>query len=202
VKQIKSIMFDWDGTLVRSMHALLKIFKLELVKQGLFFSDEQIIKYMFGNWLEGLRYWAVANPEAVVVAIQKRYEEELGRMETYEDVHETLARLKRRGIGLGILALGGAEGIEGIRVYSEPEVSGKKPDPGVLIKALELARFNPHETLWVGNSFNDWVMGKAAGIQTVIFYPVENEKFGDNKLMDQKIGVRIIRDFKELEKII
>ena len=70
-KSIDYVLFDWDGCLARTMHLLLRALKTELGKQDLRLTDKQVIRYMFGNWLGGLRYWGVADAEETVVKIKE-----------------------------------------------------------------------------------------------------------------------------------
>src|SRR3989344_651221 len=215
-KQYSTVLFDWDGTLAKSMHLLVKSFKAVVIRQGLMLADKQIINDTFGNWLEGLKFWGVADPESTVVMIKQELDDSMEKLELYPGVGETLARLVKRGKQLAVIALGGVTRSDILRgltwgsesevrplaVFTDRELPWQKPNPLILQRAAELLGGRKADSLWVGNSLNDWEMGRAAKIDTVIFYPPENEKFGQNRVMDQEVGARVIREFKELLKVV
>jgi len=212
MRKYKFVIFDWDGCLAKTPDLLLKAFKKVLLGQGLFFQDEQIVKYMFGNWIGGLKYWGVEDPMGTIDRIKAELEEAKLELELYPGVTQTLSRLKKRGKILGLISTGYAKEVlpylkkTGIDKYLSKVITGetftwKKPDKRILEEAILGLKGRKADTLWVGNSMNDFVMGKAAKVETLIFYPQENQKFGDNKLLDQEVGVRVITDFKQILRI-
>ena len=209
MKKYNFVIFDWDGCLAKTPHLLLKAFKTVLIKDGLFFKDEQIVKYMFGNWVEGLKYWGVQNPEGVIDRIKKQLEVDKLELELYPGARETLARLRKKGIILTLLTTGSSLEVlpyltkTGITNYFKKVLTGdkfnlRKPDMRILEAAVGELGSKKSDTLWVGNSMNDLEMGKAAGIDTVIYYPQENEKFGESRVLNSVVGARVIRQLKEL----
>ena len=129
-------------------------------------------------------------------------------MKLYAVVKETLRRLVKRGKRLGVIKLEGDGneirpllGIESVQIFTGRDLAGEKPEAKVLERAVELLGGRKAETLWVGNSVNDLEMGRGAGVETVIFCPAENEKFGNSKILEAE-GVRVIGEFRELLKIV
>lgn len=207
LRRFDTIIFDWDGTLIMSMHALLRAFKTVLIRQGLMFTDQQVIRYMFGNWLEGLRYWGVNEPEKTLIEIRNVNTDIMKSTELYPGVRDTLAKLSKRGKEIAVINLSGSEAevktrlnLDQVQVFTSKQLTGRKPEARVLEGAIELLGSKKADTLWVGNSLNDWEMGELAGVETVIFYPLDNEIFGNNRVIDAETKGKVIREFKELAK--
>jgi putative hydrolase of the HAD superfamily len=86
-----------------------------------------------------------------------------GALRLFDDAHEVLARLKER-YPLGLITNGPADiqrmeiatlGVEGYfdQIFIEGEMGEGKPNPGVFRRAAEAVGREPHEILFVGNSY-------------------------------------------------
>jgi len=97
----------------------------------------------------------------------------------FPGVAETLERLHRSGLTLGVLSAGTTPEVEEFVSYSElrpwlalelgHEPDGlAKPDPALYRKACDRLHLPPEQTLMVGDSEFDWAMARAAGAAGVV----------------------------------
>lgn len=102
-----------------------------------------------------------------------------GRIKPFPDV-KALIELKRLGLKLGAVSNASQDNTElvlkafGLREYFEvilgkdySYLDGVKPNPYLVNKALKALNLKPEEVLLVGDSSNDVLAGKKAGIKTV-----------------------------------
>jgi phosphoglycolate phosphatase len=176
---MRTILFDWDGTIVDSMDALFETTRATCDHLGLPF-DRDIFRRTFSpNWR--LKYRALGiteehTEEAIAIwAMTFRADE----TKPFPGVREALERLYAAGHQLGIVTSGdqseiepqlarlGIDGLLAVRVYGNDTVAGK-PDPRPLQLALELARASrPEDAVYVGDALDDMRMAAAAGVRGV-----------------------------------
>lgn len=119
-------------------------------------------------------------PRDTVLEMLKR-ESQIAREETYvlyDDVLPTLKALKERGLVLGLLTTIGKDmdiyrnlGLEPYLefVVSSKEVGATKPDPAIFLAALERAKVNASEAIYVGDQYETDVVGpRRVGIRPIL----------------------------------
>ncbi|MDQ2977428.1 MAG: HAD-IA family hydrolase [Acidobacteriota bacterium] len=175
---IKNILFDWDGTVVDSAQLGLTAFEQSFATLGVVFDHDVYRKVYSPNWYSvyeemGLpkEKWALADELWI-----RHYGEQTA--EPVEGAKETIAELHRNGYRLGIVSSGsdcrvrreikelGMEGLFEVIVCNE-QMDNKKPHPEGLETAMLLLGCPPDKTCYVGDSPQDIVMGKRAGMLTV-----------------------------------
>ncbi len=176
---MRTILFDWDGTIVDSMGALFETTRATCAHMGLPF-DREIFRRTFSpNWR--LKYLALGVPEDRFDEAIAIWAETFHPAETqpFPGVCEALGRLAAAGHRLGIVTSGdrreiqpqlvrlGIDGLLRVRVYGNDTAAGK-PDPQPLRLALELARAaRPEEAVYVGDALDDMRMAAATGVRGV-----------------------------------
>jgi len=126
----------------------------------------------------------------------------------YDDVVETLDRLRRRGLRLGVVSnwdsrlrgiaegLGLAARVDFLVISAEAGV--RKPDPGIFRLALEKAGVRPEEALHVGDLAEEDVLGaQRAGVRAAL---IERS----TRMVDASAvpGVPILRSLAELDALL
>ncbi len=175
---MRTILFDWDGTIVDSIQMLFETDAAICRQIGVPF-DEAIFRRTFSpNWR--LMYRLLGIPE-------ERTDEAVGVWATtfrsdqtrpFPGVKEALIKLAGAGFRLGIVTGGsraevepqlarlGVDELLTVRVYGNDAVAGK-PDPRPLHMALELAGTTHAEAIYVGDALDDMRMAAAAGVRGV-----------------------------------
>lgn len=183
MKKITNIILDFDGTLgdtasviIRTMQAAIR--ELELPDR----SDEECAA-MIG--LRLIEIPAVLFPERegmgeLFAATYRRLFHTFntdGAVRLYPHVKETLEDLKKRGVTLTIASsrshasltqyvenLGLSSSIS--YILGADDVKNGKPDPEAVNRILGIFHFKPEETIVVGDTVYDIMMGRNAGTLT------------------------------------
>jgi phosphoglycolate phosphatase len=173
---MRTIFFDWDGTIVDSMPAILQTEAAICRHFGLAF-DELIFKRTFSpNWR--LMYRLLGVPEDRISEANQIWATTFHSeaMRPFLGVEDALARLAAAGYALGIVTSADRAEIEPVlsrlgldellrvRVFADDTEEGK-PHPRPLQLALELAGVaQPKDALYVGDALDDMRMAAAAGV--------------------------------------
>ena len=186
--ELRSVLFDLDGTLIDSAPDLHAALNRLLAERGLRTATLPAVQRMIGDGVRKLveRGFAAAGPpldRPALDAAEQRFVEiymtapaELTR--SYDGVVDTLETLAGRGLTLGICTnkpeaatqailrqLGLARLFRGVSGGDSAPV--RKPDPGHVRDALRRMAADPATTLMVGDNEHDVHAGQAAGLRTV-----------------------------------
>ena len=183
----KCLIFDLDGTLVNSIHALTYCTNLALEKFGLSPLTETQMKTIVGDGYKMRMKRSLAacgdTDEAHYEAILPVYMEIFGKycnyeMQPYDGIMELTARAKELGLKVAVVsnkpdaqAKKTVEYVFGTNyfdtVIGEQEGVPKKPDPSGALKAAKLCGADPSECLYFGDTNTDMKTGKNAKMTTV-----------------------------------
>lgn len=184
----RAVLFDLDGTLLDTIADLTTAANRMLVELGRPPRTQQQIHGFVGKGIADLvrrcltedAHADAAELAAALPVFRRHYAEVNGRAtRIYPGVPETLAALRARGLRLAVVTnKAGAFTLPllaamGLAEYFEVVVSGdtlavRKPDPAVLHHACALLGVAAHEALMVGDSANDALAARAAGIPVML----------------------------------
>jgi phosphoglycolate phosphatase len=176
---MRTILFDWDGTIVDSVGALYDTDAVICRRLGLPF-DLAIYRRTFSpNWR--LMYSNLGIPEDRVNEAVGIWREVFRpeRVLPFDGVRGALVELARAGFVVGLVTGGsrpeiepqlariGVDGLLAVRVYGDDTPSGK-PDPAPLRLALQLCGgVDASESIYVGDALDDMRMAASAGAHGV-----------------------------------
>ena len=169
---IKLCVFDLDGTLLNTIHALTKIINLTLTELGLGTVTEDDTRYLVGNGYKIFVDRAIAHFNATnevnIENAYKIYEKyfdkyRLYKVEPYVGIVELMKELKNRDIKVVILSNKSQEGVEanvkkcfeeGLfdAVYGERKGVRIKPAPDALELIIKEFSCKKEEVLYFGDS--------------------------------------------------
>lgn len=178
---MRAIVFDWDGTLVDTLPAILRANITVLREYGVPFDEARYRAAYAPDWR--LMYRRLGVPEAALEAAGARWlglYREAGTLLPFAGTDSALRRLVAAGHRLGLVTAGhrslvtaqleqfGLRALFGSLVCGDDPVASK-PDPEPLIKALtELdAADLPERAIYVGDAPDDMRMARAVGVQGV-----------------------------------
>ncbi len=179
---MKLILFDLDGTLIKSTGIILESFKMSFDKYlpDVALTDEMLTSFLgttlwqtFGMFTENddlideiISYYRVVS--------EMMLEKEL---KAYPNAHETIRYLKDHGCKVGVVTsklnevalhhldiTGLSSLIDGLIGYDD--VEKHKPDPEPLLKALEMFDVQADEAIYIGDHENDMKAAKRAGMSS------------------------------------
>jgi phosphoglycolate phosphatase len=178
---MRAVVFDWDGTLVDTLPAILQA-NVEVLKEYGVEFDESVYRSAYvPDWHHMYRQLGV--PEASLGAAGARWLE-LYRAVTglapFPGVVDALRRLARSGHRMGLVTAGDRPIVEdqlarfGLSDLLSVRVCGDdpfppKPNPAPLRHALAVLRAGslPETPLYVGDAPDDMRMARAAGIRGI-----------------------------------
>lgn len=211
-KDINTLLFDFDGTLLDTNELIIQTFLSVLDEHFPGRFEREDVLHFIGPSLKQT-FTAIAPERAEELmeqyrTVNKTLHDEL--VAEYDGVAETLRLLKSRGLkmaivstkrGTGIrhgLELMGIEGIFDV-IVSLDEVKEPKPDPEPVLLALERLNASPEEALMIGDNSHDIEGGQNAGVRTAgVAWSIKGEAylagFGPDYMLQH------IRDLLELTK--
>lgn len=182
----RAVVFDLDGTLVDTPHAIAVIMCEILTAMGRT-PDEQVVRATVGKPLDSsfAHLLGVAVEHADVVAAIEDYKRRFGaHIDTtgegllYPGVADGLRSLRDAGLGIGLATSKvlvaarrtvGAAGIAALfdEVAGHDSVSRGKPSPDMALVVAERLGCAPDDCVVVGDGVGDIEMGRAAGMATI-----------------------------------
>ena len=228
--KIRAVLFDLGNTLVKSWIpevAYQKVLvslginrSVEEIKEALSRTEQEFkesnYRSMYGK-ASYMEYWE--KWDSLVLKNLKIFDEcfakeilkkwfDYADCVIYPDTKETLARLKQRGLKLGLISTAYEEDITAIFERTNLEkrffdiiigantVKKEKPHPDVFKYALEKLEVKPEETLFVGDHIdNDCKGARAVGIHALL---IQRENRGP----DNNSGFKRISSLEEICKFI
>jgi HAD superfamily hydrolase (TIGR01549 family) len=177
-----SIIFDFDGTLIDSRNdiagaqlwALHQIGVTHFTPEDLFPYIGKSLQVTFTHLLPPAMHHRI--DEAVRLYREYYPPRSLLTTRPFPGVRETLRLLHARGVRMAVASTKKASNI--VRVAEHFDIAGYfvqlqgsddvpyKPDPFILNKIITDQRWDPAETLMVGDTDNDILAGQGAGIAT------------------------------------
>jgi phosphoglycolate phosphatase len=209
----EGVVFDLDGTLIDSVPDLTDAVNRLLAAAGKGPLPEDEVKLMVGDGVATLvaRAFAAAGgaPDGDIAPHVARfiadYEKNAAiRTRPWPNVMETLERLRQSGVRLAVCtnkvrsatvnildALDMAQAFDA--VVGCDDTPAPKPDPRHVLVTLERLGVSPERAVYVGDSPNDVVAAKAAGVACIVV------SFGYTRTPAAELGAdRVIDDFTDL----
>lgn len=169
--QFSVYLFDFDGTLVDSRASLHPVFKAGFASVGREVTEEESERWMHLNLYESLRDSGIPESqyETVVQATIAALDlpESIAMIRLFEDTVETLHRLKKAGVKIGIVSNNAASHIRlvletlGVDIPFDVIVGSDmfkrgKPNSEPIDLALELLGYHDRErVVYIGDSLQD-----------------------------------------------
>jgi len=176
--QVKTLIFDWDGTLADSAHLGLVAFEKTFAELGVPFARNVYEAAYSPNWYS--TYEALGLPKEKWQTADDLWIQHYGDQsaELIDGAGATLLSLHRKGYQLGIVTSGSRS-----RVCREVEQSvlsdafavivcnedivNKKPDPEGLKRAMRALSASSAECAYVGDAPEDIEMGRRGHVVTI-----------------------------------
>lgn len=207
---IKTVLFDFDGTLIDTNDLIYKSFVYTFDQYGYEFTKEEILQF---NGPPLKETFSRINPELADEMIRTyrahngKYHDEY--VSLFPNVRETLDALQQEGFKLAIVSAkmrnGVEQGMEATNLTSYfdtiitiDDVKNPKPHPEPVQKALEHLYAKPEEAIMVGDNYHDIKSGNRAGTKTAgVAWSVKGEAF-----LQQYNPTYMLKDMTDLLNII
>ncbi len=215
--KIKLIVFDFDGTLIDTKEDLAAAMNYALRKCGLApVSTDTVWKYT-GDGTPPLVQRVLKDKkhlelfEKVKNLFLEYYEKHYADFaKPIPNAKETLEHLYKKGKKMAILSNKYERFVKKLlrkfdmdkfffAVYGKDSFEKSKPDPYPLFRIMKAADSTPEETVFVGDSKNDILISKNAGVRCFIIPSGVNSK---EELHDMYTECKILNNISELEKYV
>lgn len=178
MKNIQTILFDLDGTLLNTNELIIQSFMHTFNQYGLDFTREQIVEF---NGPPLVETFEKIDPDQAQEMIKVYRDFNHAEHETYvtafPGVMETLEKLQALDVKVGIVttklryAVNLGMNITGLDQYFDTvitleDVTHAKPHPEPVLKAMEELGGIAETTLMIGDNAQDIEAGQHAGVQT------------------------------------
>lgn len=206
------VLLDWDGNIAKTLDIWLEAFKQPLVKRGINQSDNQIAA-SFGVFNDYMKTLGITDPEVVMQEADEIAKQMLMGVELYPDTIEVLSQLRSLGKKTALITSSPSKNVLPIlqkysmthlfdAIVTHEDTILHKPHAEPLEKALQLIGGNTASAIMIGDSDKDIGAAVNAGIDSILFYPKEHEKFYDKSQLQELKPTFTITEFHEILDII
>lgn len=173
-----------------TLHLWLDGYRSELKNLGFEMSDEIIVRDFFYEHDKAVLKYPGIKWEPFVKKVHDYMVGHVLLMRTYPGVYSALQELERNKIKMSLVSSSprrlvkealeqtGMDGFFSVIVAGD-EVMRHKPDPEAFNEIIEIGKLDKKEVIMLGDSHNDIIAAKAAGISSCLFIPPENKIFYD-----------------------
>ncbi len=211
MKQYQYVLFDWDGTIGKTLNIWSDALKSTLSKNGYSFNEAEIgADYgLFKAAFQHLGNQALDDIVQDALAISKR---EIPSVELYNRAVDVLTILhKNKKLGLVTTSLHcdidpllKNYGLQQLfdTVVCGDDVKQQKPNAEPILAAMGLIGAVKSATIMVGDSDKDIMAAKNAGVDSILFYPPEHRRFHDIQALKSLRPTYIIKKLSEIINIV
>lgn len=176
---IRTILFDLDGTLIDTNELIIQSFlhTLEKYYPGKY-KREDVLPFIGPPLYETFNALDPSRVQEMIDTYRTfNHAQHDALIREFETVYETIETLHQNGFRLGVVTTKihqtAVMGLKKTRlepffdcVIGLDDVEHAKPDPEPIYKALDLLQSTPDEALMVGDNYHDILAGKRAGTKT------------------------------------
>jgi HAD superfamily hydrolase (TIGR01509 family) len=209
-----TILFDFDGTLGRSLHHWSEAFREALGERGIALSIEEAIVGCFHRTREELaREHSLDDLPALRGRVRDLAKIRMPLVEAYPGVMSIIKSLHGESSRLAVVTNSSRAHVEpvlnrwGLQAYftatvALDDVAEGKPSPEPIHTALNLLASEVSTTWMIGDSVIDIKAGHAAGVKTIAFSPPENRQFTPIEALRATNPTAIISSYEELSEVL
>jgi pyrophosphatase PpaX len=204
-------LFDWDGTLGRSLEMWLDVVRLLLEKYGVENVPDDVVIASFGNMKKMIPEAGLPAEKIKDFMADALHESHLRSMniELYDGAIDTLERLKNEGKKLALITTNWRKSVELMlknhsmqhifdHCITGDDVKEHKPDPEGILRALTEIGIEKDRSVMIGDTENDLGAAANAGIDSILFYPPSHQLFYDLTKLQEHKPTRVIAGWEEL----
>lgn len=207
---IKTVLFDFDGTLIDTNELIYRSFIYTFDQYGYKFTDEEILQF---NGPPLQETFSKINPDLADEMVRTYREHNAKHHDEYvklfPNVQETLDVLQENGFQLAIVSakmrVGVEQGMEITNLSSYfdtiitiDDVTNPKPHPESVHKALENLFAEPEQAIMIGDNYHDIKAGNKAGTKTAgVAWSTKGEAY-----LQQYNPTYMLKDMTDLLEIV
>ncbi len=211
MKPYDAYLFDWDGTIARTMEVWIEVVREAFEWQGMTDVTDDDIVQTFGNLRTKATELGVT-PERI-----EEFDKMVGDLShakvpyapAYEGALEAIESLKSQGKRLALITTDWRRNVDAKLVHNNLEscfdvvitgddVKAPKPDPEGILRALEEIGVSKENAVMIGDSPHDLGAARQAGIDSILFYPPSHQLFYRLGSLEHEKPTHIISDLRDI----
>ncbi|MCX7996876.1 MAG: HAD-IA family hydrolase [Patescibacteria group bacterium] len=208
-----TVFFDWDGCLADSLEVWIRVIQEGLEEYGITgIPRKDVIRYTMVKF-DNVDKLGIENPREFGTAINRKFAERIEEITLSPFARETLEELRMQGKKIVLITTSGRLAINrcietfSLQNYFDAtitydDVERHKPDPEGILKGLTATSSLPENAIIVGDTRNDILAGKAAGIRTVMYFPESHEDIYEKDHLLALNADYYLRNLRELLRIV
>jgi len=211
-KTYESLLLDWDGNLAQTLDIWLDAYQTVLRQYGYQITNEDVCANFtrFTSYSEEL---GVSKPIEAMMLADQIASKHLPLVELYPDAEEVIKNLYYCGKSLALITSSTARHVVAPlerhkltqyfgSIVTGDQVERRKPDPESLNKAINALCTSAEVSLVVGDSETDIKAANHAGVDSVLFFPSDHQRFYSLKVLRDLQPTYVIEDLKQLLEIV
>lgn len=205
---MKTVIFDFDGTIADTWSSIIKILKKKHEEWGLpEISQEMIDTFRNGSWLKLFRKYKfiIWKIPFIIPRVQKMLHMQMTRVPLFPGISDVVLQLKKKGFKLGILTTNTKENVQSLFryqnlnlfdfIHSEMNLFGKDKS---LKKIVEDNHLSLDETIYVGDEVRDIDACKEVGMKMIAV----TWGFNSKEILKKSNPDYLVNSPKEILKIV
>ncbi|HEY8999668.1 MAG TPA: HAD family hydrolase [Candidatus Saccharimonadales bacterium] len=208
MKTYDAYLFDWDGTIARSVEMWLDVVQRCLAERDIRATKQQI-SALYGDYEMPVKLGLPAtlndkfHGEMAAAANEK-----LSGIELYDGAEEVLRKLKQQGKKLALISNSRRANIETVlahrhvqdvfdTIVAQEDIKAHKPNPEALLLAMQKLNAQSERTLMLGDTRNDIEAARNADVDSLLFYPPSHTALYDFGELQAHHPTHIIHGWRE-----
>ncbi|KKS94590.1 MAG: Phosphoglycolate phosphatase [Candidatus Collierbacteria bacterium GW2011_GWB1_44_6] len=207
----KYFLFDWDGTLGDSLPIWVPAFVETFKEFGVEVTEREIGEHVIANW-NGPAELGVTDADAFFRKAAEKLLPMLPEVKLVPGAKAVLEKIKKMEGKIAIVTTSKREWVESALKYlgianlidvflGKEDVRKYKPDPEILLKALDKLGGTKDGAVMIGDHKKDIEAANNAGMDSVLFFPKRYERYYDRGKQLSLGADLVIEDLEELRQI-
>lgn len=206
------VLLDWDGNIAKTLDVWMEACQIVLQKRGINLPDK-VVAESFGKVTSKFPDWGVTDLDDALSEMDAEAYARMPDVELYPDALFVLDTLQAEGKKMALISTSLRANF--IRVLDKYDIhhyfdvvmgwedsTEHKPHAEPLEKALEKLGGTKDQAIMIGDTDNDIEAAHAAGIDSILFYPPEHDKFYSIEKFASLKPTHMVDDFRQVLDIV
>ncbi len=209
----ENVLFDWDGTLARTLDVWMRAYEGSLAELGLF-PSRRAIGGQFGDW-HGVLGLGVRQDQydAWLEDLKCRVTDGMSSVALYDGARAMLTDVRATGARTALITTSTRDLLRPVlertgtaelfdTVVTAEDVSRHKPDPEPVLEALRRLGGSPDRAVMVGDSDKDLGAARNAGVASILMFPPDHAAYYDIEVLRSFGPAHVCGSFAELYAVL